>query len=314
MRVRVAVFTGSRIGPAGHVEAAAQLGRRLAENGAGIVFGGGRVGLMGVVADAALAAGGEVIGVIPGHLAERELAHRGLTRLEVVSGMHERKARMAELADAFIALPGAAGTLEELFEVWTWGQLGLHEKPSAVLDIDGFYDPLLAQLRAMAEAGYLGREHLDALGRVRDADAFLRFVAAYRHPRRKWDDAPELTSVAWLCVRDGRLLGVRSRGRERFYLPGGKPDPGETLEQALVREVAEEVSLEISALRPAFTVRAPADQQPAGTRVAMHCFYAQGDGEPRASREIAEIAWLTPADSERVAPAVALALVRVAGG
>jgi uncharacterized protein (TIGR00730 family) len=310
--VRVAVFTGSKTGPAGHAAAAAAFGRRLAEAGAGIVFGGGRVGLMGVVADPALAAGGEVIGVIPQHLVDRELAHLGLTRLEVVAGMHERKARMAELADAFIALPGAAGTLEELFEVWKWGQLGLHEKPSAVLDIDRFYDPLLSQLRTMADAGYLGREHLDALGSVPDADSFLRFVAAYRHPPRKWLDEPELTSVAWLCVRDGRLLGVRSRGRERFYLPGGKPDPGETLEQALVREVAEEVSLEISALRPAFTVRAPADGQPAGRQVAMHCFYAHGSGEPRAAREIAEIAWLTPADSGRVAPAVALALARVA--
>src|SRR5206468_4000928 len=121
------------------------------------------------VADAALAAGGEVIGVMPQHLVDREIAHPGVTRLDVVPDMHARKARMAELSDAFIALPGAAGTLEELFEVWTWGQLGLHAKPAALLDLDGFYDPLLEQLRTMAELGYLGREHLDALGLVPDA-------------------------------------------------------------------------------------------------------------------------------------------------
>jgi hypothetical protein len=184
--VRVAIFTGSRTGPASHVEAAAAFARRIAESGAGVVYGGGRVGLMGVVADAALAAGGEVIGVMPQHLVDREVAHEGLTRLDVVPDMHVRKARMAELSDAFIALPGAAGTLEELFEVWTWGQLGLHEKPSALLDLDGFYDPLVAQLRTMTELGYLGQEHLDALGRVPDADAFLRFVRDYRHPQRKW--------------------------------------------------------------------------------------------------------------------------------
>ena len=149
--MRVTIFTGSRLGPRQHAEAAAAFARQLAASGIGVVFGGGRVGLMGVVADAALAAGGEVIGVIPQHLVDREVAHIGLTRLEVVTDMHERKARMAELGDAFVALPGAAGTLEELFEVWTWGQLGLHEKPSALLDVGGFYRPLIEQLGVMAE-------------------------------------------------------------------------------------------------------------------------------------------------------------------
>jgi uncharacterized protein (TIGR00730 family) len=189
--VRVAIYTGSRIGPPSHVEAAERFARTLVERDVGIVFGGGRVGLMGVVADAALAAGGEVIGVMPRHLVEREIAYVGLTRLDVVADMHERKARMAELADAFIALPGAAGTLEELFEVWTWGQLGLHAKPSAVLDIEGFYDPLVEQLRVMVATGYLAPEHLDSLGVVPDAEAFLRFVESYAHPPRKWLlDAP----------------------------------------------------------------------------------------------------------------------------
>jgi uncharacterized protein (TIGR00730 family) len=133
-----------------------------------------------------LAAGGEVIGVMPQHLVVLEIAHRGVTRLEVVASMHERKARMAELADAFVAMPGGAGTLEEVFEVWTWGQLGLHRKPSALLDLGGFYAPLLEQLRVMAATGYLGQPQLDSLGVVADAEQFLEFVSTYRHPERKW--------------------------------------------------------------------------------------------------------------------------------
>ncbi|MGY1651995.1 LOG family protein [Geodermatophilus sp. SYSU D01119] len=184
--VRVAVFTGSRPGPEPHRAAAAALGADLAAAGVGVVYGGGHVGLMGTVADAALAAGGEVVGVIPQHLVDDELAHPGLPRLDVVGSMHERKARMAELADAFVALPGAAGTLEELFEAWTWGMLGLHAKPVALLDVDGFWQPLLAQLRRMADDGYLEQRRLDALGVVQDAAGLLAFVEGYEHPPRKW--------------------------------------------------------------------------------------------------------------------------------
>ena len=184
--MRIAVFTGSHAGPPSHQEAAARFATDLARAGVGIVYGGGDVGLMGVVADAALAAGGEVVGVIPQHLVDDEVAHRGLPRLEVVPTMHERKAVMADLADAFVALPGAAGTLEELFEAWTWGMLGLHAKPTALLDVDGFWQPLLAQLRRMVDDGYLAANRLDALGVVTDAAGLLSFVEGYEHPARKW--------------------------------------------------------------------------------------------------------------------------------
>ncbi|MGY1803003.1 TIGR00730 family Rossman fold protein [Blastococcus sp. SYSU D00922] len=187
---RIAVFTGSHAGPPSHAEAAAAFARQLAEAGVGLVYGGGHVGMMGVIADAALAAGGEVVGVIPQHLVDDELAHPGLTRLEVVESMHERKAAMAELADAFVALPGAAGTLEELFEAWTWGMLGLHAKPTALFDVDGFWQPLLTQLRRMVDDGYLDGARLDAFGVVRDAQALLSFVEGYVHPPRKWTAPP----------------------------------------------------------------------------------------------------------------------------
>ena len=188
--MRIAVFTGSHDGPPSHRAAAAAFATSLAKSGVGIVYGGGHVGLMGVVADAALAVGGEVIGVIPQHLVDDEVAHPGLPRLEVVQSMHERKAVMADLSDAFVALPGAAGTLEELFEAWTWGMLGLHAKPTALLDVDGFWQPLLGQLRRMVDDGYLDGVRLDALGVVHSADALLTFLDGYRHPARKWTAAP----------------------------------------------------------------------------------------------------------------------------
>lgn len=184
--MRIAVFCGSSPGPDSHARAASTLGTRLAEQGVGIVYGGAHVGLMGALADSALAAGGEVIGVIPQHLVDWEVAHDRLDRLDVVDTMHERKARMADLADAFVALPGGAGTLEEVFEVFTWGQLGLHTKPSALLDVDGFYEPLLDQLRRMVEHGYLRDAFLEALGIVHDADELVAWVTTYRHPRGKW--------------------------------------------------------------------------------------------------------------------------------
>jgi uncharacterized protein (TIGR00730 family) len=189
--MRVAIFCGSSVTATLHDAAAAAFTRELVEAGHGVVYGGGRVGLMGVVADATLAAGGEVIGVMPRHLVDREIAHRGVTRLDVVASMHERKARMAELADAFVALPGGAGTLEELFEAFTWGQLWLHEKPTALLDMGGFYAPLIEQLRVMAEMGYLAQPQYESLGIVTDAAQFLEFVRTYRHPQRKWLTADE---------------------------------------------------------------------------------------------------------------------------
>ncbi len=157
MSVRsVCVYCGSQPGgPRVYAQAAAALGRAIAGDGLTLVYGGGSVGLMGVVADAALAAGGRVVGVIPRILVERELAHRGLAEQVVTESMQERKARMAELSDAFIALPGGIGTLDELFEMWTWAQLGLHAKPCALINTAGYYDNLVAFLDRAVTDGFL---------------------------------------------------------------------------------------------------------------------------------------------------------------
>jgi uncharacterized protein (TIGR00730 family) len=154
------VFCGSNLGRTEAFQAAAaDLGRYLAECRVGLVYGGAKVGLMGAVADAALQAGGQVIGVIPQALAIKEVAHPGLTELHIVGSMHERKILMAELSDAFIALPGGYGTLDELFEVLTWTQLGLHCKPCGLLNIEGFFDPLIAYLDGAVGWGFLKPAH-----------------------------------------------------------------------------------------------------------------------------------------------------------
>ena len=167
------MFMGSSPGTPQHREAAVALAQGLVARDVGIVYGGATVGLMGVLADAALAAGGEVVGVIPRDLFDREVPHRGVTRLVEVDSMHARKARMAELADAFVALPGGVGTLEELFEVFTWQLLGLHAKPVLLLDPDGFYDPLVEQLDRIVEQGYLSAAKRAALVRVTGVDELL---------------------------------------------------------------------------------------------------------------------------------------------
>jgi uncharacterized protein (TIGR00730 family) len=156
----VCVFCGSSQGldPA-YTEAARSLSRTLAEANIRLVFGGGHVGLMGVVSNAALEAGGEVIGVIPRSLVERELAHAGLTDLRIVGSMHERKAMMSNLSEGFITLPGGTGTLEEFFEVLTWAQLGEHEKPCGLLNVAGYYDPLLAVFDHMIDKGFLSESN-----------------------------------------------------------------------------------------------------------------------------------------------------------
>ncbi|SMD15932.1 LOG family protein [Kibdelosporangium aridum] len=160
--MRICVFCGSATGTRPlYAAAAADLGKLLATRGITLVYGGASVGTMGIIADAALEAGGEVIGVIPTSMTDREIAHQGLTELHVVGSMHERKAMMAELADGFLALPGGAGTLDELFEIWTWFQIGVHSKPIGIANIDGFYDPLIQMVDHMVAEGFIRADYRD---------------------------------------------------------------------------------------------------------------------------------------------------------
>ena len=180
---RVCVYAGSNPGtdPV-YAGAARALAGLLAERGIALVYGGGHVGLMGVLADTALAAGGEVIGVMPQALVDREIGHTGLTELRVVGSMHERKALMAELSDAFVAVPGGIGTLEELIEVYTWSQLGIHSKACGVLNVAGYYDHLAAFLDHAVAAGFLRPAHRAVLTVASEPDEMLERLAAYVPP------------------------------------------------------------------------------------------------------------------------------------
>ena len=184
----ICVFCGSNFGARdSYAAAATDLGRAVAGRGLRLVYGGAKVGLMGTVADAALAGGGEVTGVIPGALVEREIAHAGLTELRTVDSMHERKKVMADLADGFVALPGGAGTMEELFEVWTWGQLGHHDKPVGLMNVDGFFDPLLVFLDRQRDERFMRAEHRAMLMVETDPETLLDRFETYQPPHvTKW--------------------------------------------------------------------------------------------------------------------------------
>jgi uncharacterized protein (TIGR00730 family) len=190
---RICVYAGASPGAdARFRETAEHLAQAIVGRGLGIVYGGGNVGLMGALADAGLAAGGEVIGVIPQALLEKEVAHGDLTELHVVESMHVRKALMADLSKAFIALPGGIGTLEELIEVFTWTQLGLHDKPVAVLNVAGYWDGLLSLLDDAVTQRFLRAEHRALLIESGDPDELLSALEAWRPPRlEKWIDRAE---------------------------------------------------------------------------------------------------------------------------
>ncbi|KRB04076.1 TIGR00730 family Rossman fold protein [Lysobacter sp. Root690] len=176
----ICIYCGSNAGAKPiYTERAMALGNRLAKDGIALVYGGGNVGLMGVVADAVLEGGGEVIGVIPEQLVNWEVAHRGLSKLEIVGSMHERKARMFDLADGFVALPGGFGTLDEMFEMLTWRQLGIGNKPCAFLDIDGFYAPLMTMLDRMVAERFVHADQRNDLWHGDDIDAMLGWMQGY---------------------------------------------------------------------------------------------------------------------------------------
>ena len=182
------VFCGSREGErTSYVEAARLVGKTLARRGLRVVYGGGKVGLMGAVADAALEEGGEVVGVIPEALVSNEIAHAGLTKLHVVGSMHERKKLMVDLSEGFMTLPGGYGTMEEFFEILSWAQLSIHEKPCALLDVDGYYEPLSALFGKMVEEGFVHPGHRSLVLVEQDLDVLLDLMELYTPPgTKKW--------------------------------------------------------------------------------------------------------------------------------
>jgi uncharacterized protein (TIGR00730 family) len=303
--MRICVFCGSRSGNNDLYAAAAhEMGTTLAQRGAELVYGGGRVGLMGALADAMLLAGGSVIGVMPRHLVEREIQHTRLTELHVVSTMHERKTKMSELANAFIALPGGAGTLEEIFEQWTWGQLGIHQKPCAFLNTNGYFDPLRQMIEKIVTEGFMHKDHASMLAFEADPAAILDGFASYSAPNQKWQQPsnadvqaqPVIRIVAALVQDEShRVLLVRKKGTRAFIQPGGKLRASESHLAALERELTEELQC---ALRPGSheflgTFSAPAANE-SGSLVEAALYRVQLLGPVTPAAEIEELLWLDP--------------------
>lgn len=263
---RLCVFCGSSPGAGDdYVGAARTLAAVMVERGIGLVYGGGSVGLMGTVADAVLDHGGTAVGVLPAALDRREIAHRGLTSLEVVGSMHDRKARMAELADAFVALPGGLGTLEEVVEVATWTQLRLHDKPVGLLDVQGYWHGLEAMLDHAVRERFMSAANRRLLLRERDPATLLDALAAWTAaPGEKWlapggraleEVGPRgpLVGASAVIIRDGRVLLARRRGAHgaaTWSFPGGHVDPGETTAAAAARELEEETGLVATSVTP----------------------------------------------------------------
>jgi len=217
----ICVFCGSRDGnnPA-YLEAARETGAAIARRGWRLVFGGGHVGIMGALADAALAQGGEVVGVIPRALLAREIAHPDISQLHVVTSMHRRKALMSSLSDGFLSLPGGFGTLEEFFETLTWAQLGMHDKPCALLDVAGFWDPLLAMLAASAAEGFVTADHLELILADTNIDALLDRMAAYTPPhieRSGADPRMDASPLQTPLLPDAAATGEEVRPRSEAH-------------------------------------------------------------------------------------------------
>ncbi len=185
--MKIAVYCGSSEGKNPiYKQEARRLGEFLAKENIGLVYGGGGVGLMGHIADAVMSGGGYVYGVIPEHLKSKEIAHFGLSELHVVENMHIRKNMMIEAADAFVAMPGGAGTMEEIFEVWTWLQIGYHKKPCAFYNVNGFYDKLLDFVLGMVNEGFLDKKYLDALIVEDEPEKLINAIKEHKSPLSKW--------------------------------------------------------------------------------------------------------------------------------
>jgi|SRR5579863_8105658 len=322
--MRICVFCGSKSGHHQvYAAAAREMGTALARSNIELVYGGGRVGLMGEVADAALLSGGTVIGVMPRSLVEREIQHVSLTQLHVVASMHERKTKMADLADAFIALPGGAGTLEEIFEQWTWAQLGIHEKPCGFLNANGYFDPLRKMIDQMTAEGFLHAEHASMLVFDTSPLAIIEAFRDYSAPATKWQTqsngaTPYRIHIVAALIQDdaGRVLLARKRGTKAFMQPGGKLRDSESHLEALERELAEELACTVVPGSPEFlgTFSAPAANED-GWEVEAALYRVNVTGAIRAAAEIEEIVWLDPAQSRDavLAPLTRDIVLRFAG-
>lgn len=297
--MKVCIFCGANSGNDFKIaNATLLLCDHLIQTDCDLVYGGGVTGLMGLIADRFISAGRKVIGVRPEKLIADEAVHNGLTEVIVVKSMQERKALMVELSDAFIALPGGIGTLDEIVETFTLFKIGFTDKPSGILNVNGYYDGLIKQLERMVSSSFLKQEQKKMLAFSSNPKVLLENMQISKlDPQTKYID-----KIAYIEIQDGKILTTRSFGKDKFYIPGGKRDIGETDEQTLLREIKEELDVRIDSDTIDYVglFKAQAHGKSDDTQVMMTCYSAKYSGALKASNEIEEIMWLNFADKDLV--------------
>lgn len=303
MNKKVCIFCGANTGNSQKViNQTKLLCDLLIRSGYDLVYGGGNLGLMGVVSERFLEYGKEVIGIRPQGLIESEGGKDYSTQLIVVDSMQERKEKMIELADLFIALPGGIGTLDEIIETFTLFKIGFIQKQSAILNTDGYYDHLIGLLENMSAQGYLADKDRDKL-KVADTPSKLMEQLSISEPNRNLET--EIDKIGFIEINNGKVLVAKSKGKDTYYIPGGKRDEGETDEETLVREIEEELSVcvapETASYLGTFVAQAHGKEQ--GVEVRITCYESEYAGKLSAASEIEEIDWFDSQDIDTVSQA-----------
>lgn len=301
MNKKVCIFCGANAGNSrlivNHAKLLCDL---LIMAGYDLVYGGGDKGLMGIIANRFLYNDKNVIGIRPRMLIENEDVHEGIGELIVVETMQERKKKMIELSDLFIALPGGVGTLDEIIETFTLHKIGFIKKPSGILNTNGFYNDLIAMLQNMTNYGFLKEVQKDRLAIGTNPHELIENLNIEEpHLDRK----REIDKIAFIEIQEGKILMSKSYGKKKYYIPGGKRDAGESDEQTLVREISEELSIKINpeTINYYGTFKAQADGKEEGVQVKMTCFTATYENEIQAANEIEELRWLSFSEIDLVA-------------
>lgn len=300
MRKKVCIFCGANEGKSEEIiRQSKEICQLLIEKKCDLVYGGGKTGLMGIIANEFLNAKCEVIGVRPSKLIADEDAHSGLSKLIVVETMADRKDKMTELSDFFIALPGGVGTLDEIIETYTLQKIGFISKPSAILNSNGYYDGLIDLLDKMVDKGFLNTSARQKLVLEKSPK---EVVEALFETVNKKEGSKIIDKIAFIEIKEGKILMTKSFGKAKFYIPGGKRDSGEKDEETLIREIFEELSVHIAKGSSKYvgTFEAQADGKAEGTKVRLSCYKAKYSGVLKANNEIEKIEWLNYSDIEKV--------------
>ena len=301
MNKRVCIFCGANAGTSNQIiNQTILLCDLLIKSGYSLVYGGGGKGLMGIIANRFIRHGSQVIGVRPKLLIENEETHSEITELIEVNSMQERKSKLIELSDLFIALPGGIGTLDEIVETFTLNKIGFTPKQSGILNTNGFYNDLINQLVKMTSHGFLKQNEMNLLKIASNPRELVKLLDISESEENSKD---EIDKLAFIEIKNQKVLVTRSKGKSKYYIPGGKRETNETDEQALIREVKEELDVLIKpqTINYLGTFEAQADGKPKGIYVRMTCYEAEYQGKLKPSNEIELIDWFDCSNMDKIA-------------